>query len=93
MEQICPTTNTGIKTIEINDSGVKMPIISIGDDVSLLCSIIAEDNTSIITNSKRLNQFDDLFYSYATNNKTQKAPRKTSKSLAEEEIMNKINSK
>ena len=42
------------KTIEINDSGVKMPIISIGDDVSLLCSIIAEDNTSIITNSKRL---------------------------------------
>ena len=42
------------KTIEINESGVKMPIISIGDDVSLLCSIIAEDNTSIVTNSKRL---------------------------------------
>jgi hypothetical protein len=42
------------KTIEINDSGIKMPIISIGDDVSLLCTIIAEDNISIVTNSKNL---------------------------------------
>ena len=42
------------KTLEINDSGIKMPIISIGDDVSLLCTIIAEDNISIVTNSKNL---------------------------------------
>lgn len=41
------------KTIEINISGIKMPIIAIGDDVSLLCSIIAEDNISLITNLKR----------------------------------------
>ena len=40
------------KIIEINDSGIKMPIISIGDDFSLLSSIIAEDNISIITNLK-----------------------------------------
>ena len=43
----------------------------------------------ITTNSKRLNQFDELFHSYATNYKTQKIPRKTSKSMAEEEILNK----
>ena len=40
------------KVIEINNSGIKMPIISIGDDFSLLSSIIAEDNISIITNLK-----------------------------------------
>ena len=40
------------KVIEINDSGIKMPIISIGDDFSLLSSIIAEDNISFITNLK-----------------------------------------
>ena len=44
------------KTIELNDSGIKMPIISIGDDVSLLCSIIAEDNTSIVTQSSLINE-------------------------------------
>ena len=41
------------KTIEINNSGIKMPLIAIGDDVSLLCSIISEDNISLITNLKR----------------------------------------
>ena len=40
------------KAIEMNDSGVKIPIISIGDDSALLCSIIAEDNLSIITKLK-----------------------------------------
>ena len=43
------------------------------------------------TNSKRPNQLNELFYSYATNHKKQKVPRKTSKSMAEEEIMNKTN--
>ena len=38
------------KVIEINNSGVKMPIISIGDDASLLSSIIAGDDTTMITN-------------------------------------------
>ena len=37
------------KVIEFYDSGIKMPLISIGDDVSLLSSIISEDDTSIIT--------------------------------------------
>ena len=41
------------KVIEIKDSGNKMPILSIGDDVALLFSIIAEDNISIVTNLKR----------------------------------------
>ena len=45
------------KTIKINDSGVKMPIISIGDDVALLSTIIAEDNKEIVTNAdKTINQ-------------------------------------
>ena len=38
-----------LKAIEINDSGHKMPILSIGDDAALLLSIIAEDNISIVT--------------------------------------------
>ena len=41
-----------------------------------------------ITNSKKLNQFDELFHSYATNYKKQNLPRKISKSMAEEEITN-----
>ena len=41
------------KTIEINDSGIKLPIISFGDDVALLSSIISEDNISIVTKLKR----------------------------------------
>lgn len=40
------------KTIEMNDSGIKMPLISFGDDLSLLCSIISEDNISIKTELK-----------------------------------------
>jgi len=36
----------------INNSGIKMPIISFGDDVALLSTIITEDNTSIVTNLK-----------------------------------------
>ncbi len=40
------------KVIEINNSGIKMPIISFGDDVALLSTIITEDNTSIVTNLK-----------------------------------------
>ena len=42
------------KVIDINDSGIKMPIIAIGDDVALLSTIISEDNISIVTNSKNL---------------------------------------
>ena len=42
------------KTIEINDSGIKLPIISFGDDVALLSSIISEDNISIVTKLKRV---------------------------------------
>ena len=46
-----------LKAIEINDSGHKMPILSIGDDAALLLSIIAEDNISIVTNlSKTITQ-------------------------------------
>ena len=41
-----------------------------------------------ITNSKKLNQFDELFHSYATNYKKQNLPRKISKSMAEEETTN-----
>ena len=41
-----------------------------------------------ITNSKKLNQFDELFHSYATNYKKQNLPRKISKSMAEEESTN-----
>ena len=41
-----------------------------------------------ITNSKKLNQFDELFHSYATNYKKQNLPRKISKSMEEEEITN-----
>lgn len=41
------------KTLKINDSGINLPLISIGDDFALLCSTIAEDNPSIITNLKR----------------------------------------
>ena len=41
-----------IKVIELNNSGIKMPIITIGDDVALLFSIISEDNTSIVTYEK-----------------------------------------
>ena len=37
------------KVIELYDSGVKMPLISIGDDVSLLSAIISEDDISIIS--------------------------------------------
>ena len=40
------------KVIEINDSGIKMPIISIGDDAALLSTIIAEDNIEIVTKAK-----------------------------------------
>ena len=40
------------KTIEMNDSGIKMPIIAFGDDLPLLCSIIAEDKISIISELK-----------------------------------------
>ena len=40
------------KVIEINDSGIKMPIISIGDDAALLSTIIAEDNIEIVTRAK-----------------------------------------
>ena len=42
-----------LKAIEINDSGHKMPILSIGDDAALLLSIIAEDNISIVTNLRK----------------------------------------
>ena len=38
-----------LKVIELYDSGVKMPLISIGDDVSLLSAIISEDDISIIS--------------------------------------------
>ena len=37
------------KTIELNNSGIKMPLIAFGDDLSLLCTIISEDNISINT--------------------------------------------
>ena len=37
------------KTIELNNSGIKMPLIAFGDDLSLLCIIISEDNISINT--------------------------------------------
>ena len=40
------------KVIEMNDSGIKMPIISFGDDLPLLCSIISEDKISISTELK-----------------------------------------
>ena len=40
------------KVLELNNSGIKMPIISIGDDVALLSAIISEDNTSIVTKEK-----------------------------------------
>ena len=40
------------KIIEINDSGIKMPLIAFGDDLSLLSSIISEDNISIKTELK-----------------------------------------
>ena len=40
------------KVLELNNSGIKMPIISIGDDVALLSAIISEDNSSIVTNEK-----------------------------------------
>lgn len=40
------------KIIKINDSGIRMPLIALGDDLSLLCSIISEDNTSINTELK-----------------------------------------
>ena len=42
-----------LKIIEINDSGHKMQILSIGDDAALLLSIIAEDNISIVTNLRK----------------------------------------
>ena len=40
------------KVIEINDSGIKMPLIAIGDDYTLLSTIISENNINIITNLK-----------------------------------------
>ena len=36
----------------MNDSGIKMPIIAFGDDLPLLCSIIAEDKISISSELK-----------------------------------------
>ena len=40
------------KVIEMNDSGIKMPLIAFGDDLSLLSTIISEDNMSINTELK-----------------------------------------
>ena len=40
------------KVIEMNDLGTKMPIIILGDDIPLICSIISEDNLSINTELK-----------------------------------------
>lgn len=37
------------KVIELNDKGVKMPILAIGDDASLVATIIANDDDSIVT--------------------------------------------
>ena len=50
--------------------------------------IDSKNDIKQITNSKKLNQFDELFHSYATNYKKQNLPRKISKSMAEEEITN-----
>ena len=44
-----------------------------------------------LTNSKRLNPLDELFHIYTTNYKEQKIKKKISKSMEEEEIINKIN--
>ena len=40
------------KTKEMNDKGIKMPMIAFGDDLPLLCSIIAEDKISISSELK-----------------------------------------
>ena len=40
------------KVVQMNDSGVKMPLIAFGDDLSLLSTIISEDNMSINTELK-----------------------------------------
>ena len=40
------------KVVQMNDSGVKMPLIAFGDDLSLLSTIISEDNISINTELK-----------------------------------------
>ena len=40
------------KIITLNDSGIKMPLLAIGDDVSLLFSIINNDDTSLVTKSE-----------------------------------------
>ena len=40
------------KVIEMNDSGIKIPLISFGDDLPLLCSIMSEDKISISTELK-----------------------------------------
>ena len=42
------------KVIEMNDLGTKMPIIILGDDIPLICSIISEDNLSINTELKKI---------------------------------------
>ena len=40
------------RVIEMNDSGIKIPLIAFGDDLSLLSTIITEDNLSINTELK-----------------------------------------
>ena len=40
------------KVVQMNDSGIKMPLIAFGDDLSLLSTIISEDNMSINTELK-----------------------------------------
>ena len=37
------------KVISLNDSGIKMPLLVVGDDVSLLASIIITNDISVVT--------------------------------------------